>query len=272
MSDEPFAVPATGTVPYQYFVVEPGFAEDKWIKAAECRPGNRAVVHHIIVGVKGEGEFGGRGVHDDVQSEWISATAPGAPPTVLPDGYAKFVPAGSKLIFQMHYTPNGTAQTDLSEIGLIFADPDAVTRRVLTLMAYYDNFRIPAGAANHRVVARYRFDRPVELLSLFPHMHYRGKSFQYEFRFPDGTKQTVLKVPNYDFNWQNIYELTQPRQLPAETRLKCTAHFDNSAANLANPDPTKMVTWGDQTWEEMMIGYFNVAVPARDDRTADASH
>ena len=261
MGEEKFEVPARGVVPYQYFLVDPGFEEDKWVKSAECRPGNRAVVHHIIVGIQGEGEFGEGGVHNDLESEWISATAPGSPPTVMPEGYAKFIPAGSKLIFQMHYTPNGTAQSDLSHIGLIFADPEKVTHRVSTLMSYQDEFRIPAGAANHRVVSKYKLDEDVELLSMFPHMHYRGKSFQYDFLFPDGGEETLLSVPRYDFNWQNIYALAKPRLLPAGTRLTCTAHFDNSEDNLANPDPEKNVTWGDQTWEEMMIGYFNVAVP-----------
>ena len=216
------------------------------------------------MGVAGEGEFGrGEGVHGDLESEWIAATAPGAPPLKLPAGYAKLVPAGARLVFQMHYTPNGTPQSDLSHIGLVFADPATVKKRVVTWMAYNDGFRIPAGADNHRVRASRKIDRPVELMSMFPHMHYRGKSFVYEFRFPDGRTEKLLDVPRYDFNWQNIYELSEYRQLPAGTKLRCVAHFDNSAQNLANPDPTKAVSWGDQTWEEMMIGYFNVAVPIK---------
>ncbi len=259
MADRPFRVPATGTVEYQYFEVDPGFTRDRWVSAAECRPGNRAVIHHIIVGIRGAGEFG-ENVHGELQSDWIAATAPGSPPMLLPDGYAKCVPAGSKLVFQLHYTPNGTATTDLSSVGLKFADADAVTHEVVTLKAINQEFRIPPGAGNHPVTARLRLDRDAELLSLFPHMHLRGTAFRYTALFPDGTAEILLDVPRYDFNWQNAYLLDEPRPLPAGTRFRCVAHFDNSEANLANPDPSQTVRWGDQTWEEMMIGYVNVAV------------
>ena len=263
MSRRPFRVPATGTVEYQHFEVDPGFTEDKWVKAAECRPGNRAVIHHIIVGLRGEGDFGD-GVHDQLQSDWIAGQAPGSPPMVLPKGYAKFVPKGAKLIFQVHYTPNGTATSDISTIGLKFAEPEEITHRVLTLKAINEDFRIPPRADNHRVQARYRFDRPAILLTLFPHMHLRRKSFRYTAYYPDGEEEILLDVPAYDFNWQNSYELIEPKSIPQGTRFKCVAHFDNSEKNLANPDPTETVYWGDQTWEEMMIGYFNVAVPIVD--------
>ena len=259
MSKRPYRVPATGTVEYQYFEVDPGFTEDKWISAAECRPGNRAVIHHIIVGVRGEGDFG-RGVHE-LQSDWIAATAPGSPPMQLPQGYAKLVPAGSTLIFQMHYTPNGIATTDISSVGLKFADPESITHRVVTWKAHNENFRIPPGDDNHRVNARFKFPRDAELLSLFPHMHLRGKAFRYTAVFPDGEQEILLDVPAYDFNWQNAYRLNEPMSIPSGTRIKCQAYFDNSTDNLANPDPTETVLWGDQTDEEMMIGYFNVAVP-----------
>ena len=259
MRYRPFKVPATGVVEYKHFLVDPKFQEDKWIKAAECRPGNRSVVHHIIVGVRGEGEFGGH-ESDALQSEWIAATAPGAPPMILPDGYAKFVPAGSKLIFQMHYTPNGTAQEDLSEIGFVFAEPQSIKKQVMTLMTYNPKIRIPAGEENYRTTSRFTFDQDMELLSMFPHMHYRGKKFRYEFKLPGHSYQTWLNVPNYDFNWQNAYELSEYRQIPRGTKLRCVAHFDNSDKNLANPNPDRTVSWGDQTWDEMMIGYFDVAV------------
>ncbi|MGI9518818.1 MAG: redoxin domain-containing protein [Pirellulaceae bacterium] len=259
MSERPYRVPATGTVEYQYFEVDPGFTEDKWVTAAECRLGNRAVIHHIIVGVRGEGDFG-RGVHE-LQSDWIVATAPGSPPLQLPEGYAKLIPANTTLIFQMHYTPNGVATTDISSVGLKFADPDEITHRVVTWKAHNEDFRIPAGDDNHRVNARFRFPRDAELLSLFPHMHLRGKAFRYTATFPDGEQEVLLDVPAYDFNWQNAYRLAEPMSIPSGTRFKCQAWFDNSSGNIANPDPTASVRWGDQTWEEMMIGYFNVAVP-----------
>ena len=262
MRNRPFRVKATGTIDYKYFQVDPGFDHDMWVKAAECRPGNRSVVHHIIVGIGGQGEFGDReGVHGQLESEWLAATAPGAPPTVFPDGYAKFIPAGSRLVFQMHYTPNGTATTDLSQIGLIFAKPEAVRKRVITLMAFNERIKIRPGDPDYRLTATYRFERDIELMSMFPHMHYRGKAFSYEFKKPDDKYRKLLNVPTYDFNWQNSYELTQTVTIPKGTRLRCRARFDNSENNLANPDPTRTVRWGDQTWEEMMIGYFNVAVP-----------
>ena len=266
MRKRPYRVPATGTVEYQYFQVDLGFEEDKWVCAAECRPGNRAVIHHIIVGLRGEGDFGGRrqGVHNELQSDWIAATAPGSPPMILPEGYAKLVPAGSKLIFQMHYTPNGIATTDISTIGLKFIDPEEVTHRVLTMKAFNRRLRIPPGDENHSVNARFRFDQDAQLLSLFPHMHLRGKAFKYTAVYPDARQEVLLDVPKYDFNWQNGYQLTEPKLMPEGTRIKCVALFDNSDNNLANPDSTKTVGWGDQTWEEMMIGYFNVAIPNTD--------
>ena len=260
MRNRPFRVPATGTVEYKYFRVDPKFTEDKWIKAAECRPGNRGVVHHIIVGVQGKGEFGDNHGEEALESEWIAATAPGAPPMVLPDGYAKFVPAGSKLIFQMHYTPNGTKQSDLSEIGLVFAKPDEVKKRVMTLMSFNSRLKIPPGDDDYRITSRYTLGEDVQLMSMFPHMHYRGKSFRFDFKLPGQGYEIFLDVPNYDFNWQNAYELGHYVNLPKGTKLRCIAKFDNSDDNLANPDPTRTVRWGDQTWEEMMIGYFDVAV------------
>ncbi len=260
MAKKPFPVPATGTLEYQYFQVDPGFTEDKWVSAAECRADQRGVIHHIIVGVAGEGDFG-EGVHGQVQSDWIAASAPGSPPMVLPPGYAKLIPAGAKLIFQMHYTPNGTPTEDFSSIGLRFVDAAAVTHRVLTVKAHNERFEIPPGADSHPVSARMTFGESAELLTLFPHMHLRGKSFRFTARLPDGTDEILLDVPHYDFNWQNSYELAERRLMPKGTRVRCEATFDNSTANLANPDPEKTVRWGDQTWEEMMIGYMNVAVP-----------
>ena len=266
MRKRPFRVKATGKIDYKYFEVDPGFKKDMWVKAAECRPGNRSVVHHIIVGIAGQGEFGGgRGVHGQPESEWIAATAPGSPPTIFPPGYAKRIPAGSKLIFQMHYTPNGTATTDLSRIGIVFADPSTVKHEVITQMVVYERLRIKPGDDNYFVSASTRFDRDAELLSMFPHMHYRGKAFTYYLRQPGGRYEKLLNVPNYDFNWQNSYDLATSVMIKQGARMRCTAVFDNSEKNLANPDPTKTVRWGDQTDDEMMIGYFNVAIPREAD-------
>ena len=257
MSDKPFRVPAQGTVRYQYFVVDPGFKEDKWVKAAECRPGNRSVVHHIIVGVlPPRGQRVERLIGEGL-GDWLVATAPGARPMILPEGYAKRVPAGSRLVFQMHYTPNGTPQEDRSAVGLIFADPQSVRWPVHTDQAANRRLEIPPGAENHKVEATRLFTQDTLLLALFPHMHLRGKAFRYTAVYPDGTREILLDVPHYDFNWQNSYEFVEPKRMPRGSRLLCEAWYDNSENNLANPDPTRTVRWGDQTWDEMMIGYFS---------------
>lgn len=270
MRDKPYEVPAEGLfrrkgsarrgVPYKHFTVDPGFTEDKWIRAAEIIPGNRAVVHHVLVIVNPPGgrnrELGVGG------GEFLAGYVPGVRPEPYPEGMAKFVPAGSKLVFQMHYTPIGSKQTDLSKIGLIFADPKDVKQAVVTTRAINTRFKIPPNEANHRVeatTATLPFD--VKLLALMPHMHLRGKSFSYEARYKDGKKEMLLDVPNYDFNWQTHYRLAEPKTLPAGTRVHCVAHFDNSKQNLNNPNADRRVTWGDQTWDEMMIGYFDILVP-----------
>jgi len=258
MSAKPFNVPAEGVVEYQYFEADPRWTEDKWVKSAEARPGNRSVVHHIIVFIKPPG---GRsrvalGPQGFGPTDLLAGFAPGSLPLHAYSGMARHVPAGSKLVFQMHYTPNGQAQQDRSYLGLIFADEKDVTHDVRSGFAANLAFKIPAGASNHQVTSSRKFRRDTLLLSMMPHMHLRGKSFHYEAIYPDGRRETLLDVPRYDFNWQLSYVFPEPKLLPKGTELHCTAHFDNSAANLANPDPTKTVTWGDQTWEEMMIGWF----------------
>ena len=259
----PYRVPATGVIPYKHFVVDPGFTEDKWIQAAEIRIGNRAVVHHVIVAIHDEGR---KKVHGEIESEWITAAAPGSLPLDLPDGYAKVVPAGSKLIFQMHYTPNGTAQSDISSVGFKFVDRKKVKKVVATREIIETKFRIPPGADNHKVVAKRRFYKDSQLLALFPHMHLRGKSFRYTAYYKDKTRdpEILLDIPRYDFNWQTGYQFETPKLIPAGTVIECVAHFDNSEDNFANPDPTKTVRWGDQTWDEMMIGYYDMVLADQD--------
>lgn len=249
--EEPVDVPAEGVVAYRYYTVDPGFTEDKWIKAAECRPDNRRVVHHIVAiflppGVPVRGMRGA-----------MVGYAPGMPPTQFPDGVAMLVPAGSKVLFQMHYTPDGAPEKDRSTLGLVFADPSEVKKRIGGGMAANRSFEIPPGAGNYEVTSRHVFDKDVRLLTLTPHMHLRGKSFRYEAEYPDGRREVLLDIPRYDFNWQLRYHLADPKLLPKGTQLHCVAHFDNSPENVANPDPTKTVRWGDQTWEEMMIGYYS---------------
>jgi len=186
-------------------------------------------------------------------------------PVFLP-GMAKRIPKGSVLVFQVHYTTNGTPGTDRSRIGLIFAkEPPA--REVRTGMITNPIFAIPAGASNHEVAAEGTFTADVSVWSLHPHMHLRGKDMTFTATYPDGRREIVLRVPKFDFGWQTDYFLATPLTLPRGAKLSVTAHFDNSSANRHNPDPAATVRWGDQTWEEMMIGFFTYTV----DRTSSAS-
>lgn len=249
---EDVTVQADGVVPYLYFTVPTNFKEDVWIQAAEARPDNRSVVHHIIVYAKDPKVKArkGRGrVH-------ITGTAPGDPPMILPPGVAKKIPAGAELIFQMHYTPTGKIEKDRSQVGFVFykgkEPPKAIAH---TRGAFNTRFEIPAGESNHPVESSFTFERDAQILSLMPHMHLRGKDFLYKATYPDGSTETLLSVPSYDFNWQNSYRFAKPLLAPKGTRIDCFAHFDNSEDNRANPDPNSPVKWGDQTWEEMMIGW-----------------
>ncbi len=191
---------------------------------------------------------------DSIGNGFLAAYAPGDMPAVFPPGTAKKVPKGAVLVFQMHYTPNGVEQDDRSSVGIIFAkEPpkfEAHTRSIDER-----RFLIPPGDKNHEVKSTTTFKKDAELLSLMPHMHLRGKDFEYNVVFPDGKKETLLRVPRYDFNWQSNYRLEKPLRLPAGTRIECTAHFDNSKDNPNNPNPKEAVRWGEQTWEEMMIGF-----------------
>jgi hypothetical protein len=204
------------------------------------------------------------GIDDD---GFAFAYVPGLAAQQLPAGMAMRIPAGSKLLFQVHYTPVGTPQQDLSSVGLIFADPATVTHEVHTTSAINKKFVIPPGAGDHPVEsASQPMPADCNLMSLNGHMHVRGKSFSFEAEFPDGTRQPLLNLPNYDFNWQTNYQLAEPIQLPKGTVIHCKATFDNSEKNASNPDPQSEVRWGNQTWEEMMIGYFTVSFLASANR------
>jgi peroxiredoxin len=259
---QPFQVPAQGTVEYQHFTIDPGFTEDRWIKAAEARPGNRAVTHHLVVFFHPPGTGDIEPIEPLINS--IVGFAPGMPPAIYPDGTYRRVPAGSRIIIQAHYTPCGTPQTDQSEVGFVFADSKEVHKEMTVAAALSWQFRIPAGAASHQVEASHRFDQESLLYTLTPHMHLRGKSFRYVALFPDGREEILLDVPRYDFNWQNTYALAAPKLMPEGTRVRCTATFDNSTDNPANPDPQAAVTWGDQTWQEMMVGTMGVSLANQD--------
>jgi peroxiredoxin/mono/diheme cytochrome c family protein len=254
--DVPARTPKGG-IPYQYFTVDPGFTEDRWVQRAEAKPGAPAVVHHIVVFIVPRGEV----FNPDAPGAVLCGTAPGEMALDLPDGLAKKVPAGARLIFQMHYTPNGKACSDQSSVGLIFAK-GLPRHRVYTKPVYNGRFitrfdKIPAGAANYRIDAEYVFPEDTHLLDFMPHMHLRGKDFRYEAISLSGQTEILLSVPRYNFGWQSVYRLAEPVAMPKGTKLHCVAHFDNSERNPRNPDPTQTVLWGDQTWEEMMIGWID---------------
>lgn len=291
---KPFAVPGSGRIEYQYVVIPTNLTEDKWVQMAEIRPTNRSVVHHVIAFIRPKGSDWLAEAQPGVpfvpglesrrlppgqpnaqappqlgegqifQAEMLVAYAPGMPAQVLAPGTAKLLPAGSDLVFQLHYTAGGTDTQDQSSVGLIFAK-EPPQRRNLTLTAANVMFAIPPGDPNYAVKAQVTLRDDSEMVSLMPHMHLRGKDFLYKVVYPTGETQTLLSVPKYDFNWQLIYVLDQPLVLPKGSRIECTAHFDNSINNRFNPDPTATVHFGEQTWDEMMIGFFDVTIPVSAD-------
>jgi peroxiredoxin len=260
MRDRPFTVPADGTVEYQYFVVDPGFEEDVWVANAEVIPGNRSIVHHSIVFIRPPDgtEFTGIG--------WLGAYVPGQRLPITEPNLARRIPKGSRLVFQQHYTPNGTAQSDITKIGLVFADPNDVTQERLTLTAMNQGFELKPERAGQVVKASVRrLPSNGRLLGIAPHMHYRGNQFSAAAVSKDSKDQTaqLLRVPDYDFNWQHNYELAEPLDLADIERIETSFVFDNSDSNPFNPDASSYVTWGDQTWEEMAIAFFDVARPRK---------
>ncbi|MFO0847895.1 MAG: redoxin domain-containing protein [Gemmataceae bacterium] len=247
-------------MPYQYVPVGEAFAEDTWVQAVEVRPDYRAAIHHIIAFVIPPGQSMYDIAGPQFARHMLAAYVPGDDPVVYPEGTAKLVKKGSKILFEVHYTPMGKPGVDRSAIGLVFAKSPPKWACESDALAN-DRFAIPPGAASHEVTAERRFRKPVTLVALTPHMHLRGKSFRYELVSPDGTRETLLNVPRYDFNWQVQYVLAKPVTIPAGGNLVCTAVYDNSAGNPFNPDPAKKVHWGEQTWEEMMIGFIEYLEP-----------
>jgi len=277
---KPVAIPADGDVEYTYEIVPTHFTEDKWIQMAEVHPSSPQYVHHAVVYIRPPESkwlrhapagvpFTASTLSDPqdrleahgTTSDLLLVYAPGSSPDRWVDGMAKFVPAGSDLVFQVHYTTNGTAGNDQTSIGLVFAKSPP-QQRVITLQLNDHAFIIPPGADDFRVEVQGTLPNDATLLSLFPHMHLRGKRFEYDIVQPDGSIETLLRV-NYHFHWQLSYRLAEPRLLKARTRLRAVAWYDNSQSNPHNPDPTATVTWGDQTYQEMMVGFFDVAVPAK---------
>ncbi|MBV8072436.1 MAG: thiol-disulfide isomerase, partial [Acidobacteriaceae bacterium] len=276
-------LPATGDVPYQYIILPTKFREDRWISMSEIKPGNRMAVHHAVAYVRSPKSHWLRGAPvgvpfaaDDLPTEaqkrdamWTDSDillvyAPGSQPDQWPSGFAKFVPAGSDIVLQMHYTTHGHPMEDRTSVGLVFSQQPPA-KRVLTLQLTNDHFLIPPRDPDHRVEVRGTLPNDALLLSFFPHMHLRGKSFEYNILEPGGRIHTLLRISHYSFYWQLSYRLANPLPLKAGTKLQAVATFDNSKDNPHNPDPDSAVTWGDQTWAEMMVGFFDVAVdPAVD--------
>jgi hypothetical protein len=276
-------LPAQGQVEYTYEIVPTGFTEDKWIQEIEVHPSSPEHVHHAVVYVRPPDSKWLRGAPVGVpfanatladekikrdtrwtDSDVLLVYAPGSSPDEWPSNMAKFIPAGSDLVFQIHYTTNGTAAEDQTSVGLIFAKSPP-SQRVLTLQLTNDKFVIPPGADDFRVEVHGTLPNDCTLLSLFPHMHLRGKRFEYNIVEKNGHLDPLLRV-NYHFHWQMSYRLAEPLALKAGTMLQAVAWFDNSSNNPHNPDPTRSVTWGDQTTDEMMVGFFDVAVPANIDK------
>ena len=252
--EEEFTIPATGAVEYKYFRVPTGLTEDKWIQAIEIKPGARAQVHHVIAftqpagtPLKPGGELGPTN---------IGGVTPNKPGLTFEPGIARLMRGNSDVVLQIHYTTNGTETKDRTQVGIIYAKQPP-TKVAGGGMAINPRFVIPAGDGNAEVKATTTLSRDITLTAMTPHMHVRGKDMIYIAHYPDGTSETLLSVPKYDFNWQLSYQLKTPKVLPKGTQLEVIAHFDNSPQNKFNPDPTKDVRWGDQTWEEMMIGFFS---------------
>jgi hypothetical protein len=284
---EPYQVPSTGAIEYTYVIVPTGFPEDRWVTAAEVRPENRAVVHHANVYVREPGSAwlreypigkmfvptergqrfglgGSSSAGASAREQVIAGYIPGRPAKQAPPGYGLLIPAGSDLIFQLHYTTNGKPATDRTKIGFTFAKATPA-KRMIRIQASNADFVIPPGASDHPVSGSSVLGVDAELIDAYPHMHFRGKSMVISAIYPTGERDELVRVPKYDFNWQLVYELDRPKTLPRGTILKADARFDNSANNPFNPDPQAEVRWGDQSWEEMMVGFFDVAIaPATD--------
>jgi mono/diheme cytochrome c family protein len=327
---EEFTLDARGADDYIYFRVPTNFTEDKWIQAAEFRPGNKRVVHHAVVFIEtpqmidaaknrarrsgrefdprrdasvferapgpeeyffkegsvwrtkaetpviddacGRSNPGVKSVSAGAGSVILTAYAPGKNPDIYQPGTAKRVPAGSNLIFQMHYSKTtGKPEKDRTSVSLVFAK-QPVDKTIETLTVINSLFLIPPGAENHEATACYNVPRDIQFVNYFPHMHVRGKAMKYEVVYPDGRRETLLQVDKYNFNWQTLYILRNPLSVPKGSRFVVTAHFDNSAKNKYNPDPSKAVRFGEPTYDEMLVGYADVVriIPKLDPKTLDA--
>jgi len=275
---EPFSVPASGTIEYQFFTVPTNFTEDRWVQGIEIRPGVRSAVHHVLVFASEPGatprqqpfvnaaplgplaQQAGPAVVAALRSRvqnaassrgpLIATTAPGTNAVIFQPAQALRIRAGSVLTLQVHYTATGKLEKDRTSVGFVFAkQPPQQDVRSASFLGL--QLVIPPGADNHRVDSQIEFTQDTHIVALFPHTHLRGKSWEYRLTYPDGREEVVLSIPHYDFNWQTYYEFTKPLAVPKGSKLLAIAHYDNSANNKANPNPNAEVRWGDQTWDEM---------------------
>jgi len=224
---------------------------DRWLSAVEVRPSNRKVTHHVIV-YQTEGNAPPQG--------WLSAWAAGTDPMVFPEKTGRLLKKNATLIGDMHYHPADEAQSDQTQLAFYFAEDSAIEKEVINLWIAKQDFEIPAGNPSYKARSSFTFQQDSQILSFLPHMHYRGKSFSYTAKYPDGRSETLMSVSDYDFNWQTQYLLEKPIYVPKGTRIDCVAEWDNSANNPRNPDPTKTVKNGDQSFDEMMIGFVDYIV------------
>ena len=282
---EPYALPADGTIQYEYFYIPTNFTEPKWVKSVEVRPGNREVVHHVLVYYRAAPDMQRTnvlkfsatsrmpeektpGIRNSPPRQGlpprrlIATYAPGTAPQVAPAGSAFRLEPGGIIELQMHYTTNGQAATDRTRVGLILST-EASPLELRPSQFINGQFTLPAGAADVAVDADVEFLQDATVWGLFPHTHLRGKKWAYKMILPDGTTKTILSVPKYDFNWQTYYMFKEPLKVPKGTKIVSTAWYDNSTGNKSNPDPKTDVKWGDQTWEEMQYTgiLFTPAVP-----------
>jgi hypothetical protein len=279
----PIKIPANAVIDYQYILLPLPFTSDKWVRAVEIRPSDRSVVHHAVLYVRQPrsqwlrnlepGVFYAPSRNDpqalarsrDTKEDILAIYTPGASIMRCPDGMAKKIPAGSDLVLQLHYTSRKTAAVDQPQVALVLGS-DPPGKRILTLQMGRDDLRIPPGEANYRASVSGTLPAGALLISLFPHMHLRGSAFDFEIVGPNGYIEPLLKVKPYNFDWQLNYILKKPRLLSKGTVLRWTGYFDNSPNNPRNPDPSAEVTWGEQSWNEMMIGFFDVAVDPEVDK------